>query len=238
MSMKIRPWMQPASGHRQQGLSLVELMVGITVGLFIVAAAGTMVATQLADNRRLLIETQVQQDLRASLDIITRQMRRAGALSSAAALAGLATPPIGGQKSAYATVTVSGSTGNNEIGFRYYRNAADSGPYGFKLDGGVVKSLMGAGGWQDLTDANTLVVTAFSITPTIVASAALPCAKLCVGGTTDCWPTVEMRDYVVQIDGHARNDAAVQRTIRSEVRLRNDWLRFNDAANPTQVCPT
>ena len=86
-----------------------------------------MVATQLSDNRRLLIETQVQQDLRASMDIITRQLRRDGALPPALALLGLATPTTGGQKSDYAGVTVSGSTGNNEIGFRYVRNPSESG---------------------------------------------------------------------------------------------------------------
>ncbi|MBL0296208.1 MAG: hypothetical protein IPQ21_03185 [Betaproteobacteria bacterium] len=53
-------------------------MVGITVGLFIVAAAAMLVTTQLGDNRRLLLETQVQQDLRATADIITRELRRAG----------------------------------------------------------------------------------------------------------------------------------------------------------------
>ena len=57
----------------QRGMSLVELMVGITVGLFIVAAATTLMANQLSDNRKLLVETQIQQDLRASMDIITRQ---------------------------------------------------------------------------------------------------------------------------------------------------------------------
>ncbi|MDQ2780283.1 MAG: prepilin-type N-terminal cleavage/methylation domain-containing protein, partial [Pseudomonadota bacterium] len=62
----------------QRGLSLVELMVGITIGLFVVAAAATLVSVQLADNRRLLLETQMQQDLRATADIIGRELRRAG----------------------------------------------------------------------------------------------------------------------------------------------------------------
>ena len=63
---------------RQRGLSIVELMVGIAVGLFVVAAASTLVATQLSDNRRLMLETQVHQDLRAAADIITREVRRSG----------------------------------------------------------------------------------------------------------------------------------------------------------------
>ena len=53
-------------------------MVGVAIGLFVVAAASMLVVTQLSDNRRLTLETQVQQDLRASADIITRELRRAG----------------------------------------------------------------------------------------------------------------------------------------------------------------
>ena len=222
---------------RQRGLSLVELMVGIAVGLFVVATAATLAATQLADNRRLLVETQVQQDLRASIDIVTRQLRRAGALPQQQALLGLATATADGQGNEYAPVTLAGSAGSHEIGFRYVVNANESGPFGFKLQGGVVKSLVGAGGWQELTDPNTLVVTNFAITAGTASSVALPCARLCSDGSTACWPTVEVRDILVEITGHARSDAAVQRTMRSAVRLRNDWVRFNDTAHPTQACP-
>lgn len=79
----MNPRAAPAPRARQRGLSLVELMVGIAVGLFVVAGAIGVVTTQLGDNRRLLLETQVQQDLRATADIITRELRRAGADSNA-----------------------------------------------------------------------------------------------------------------------------------------------------------
>ena len=71
----------------QRGLSLVELMVGIAVGLFVVAGAVMVVTTQLGDNRRLLLDAQLQQDLRATLDIVTREVRRAGGVADATALA-------------------------------------------------------------------------------------------------------------------------------------------------------
>ena len=64
-----------------RGLSLIELMVGIAVGLFIVAAATVLVSGQLGENRRLMLDTQLQQDLRATADIITRELRRANANS-------------------------------------------------------------------------------------------------------------------------------------------------------------
>ena len=59
-------------------------MVGVAVGLFVVAAASMLVATQLSDNRRLTLETQVQQDLRAAADIITRELRRCRPLGQGA----------------------------------------------------------------------------------------------------------------------------------------------------------
>src|SRR4051812_42106673 len=68
----------PSRKSRQSGLSLVELMVGVAVGLFVVAGATMAVANQLGDNRRLMLETQIQQDLRAAADLIARDIRRAG----------------------------------------------------------------------------------------------------------------------------------------------------------------
>ena len=38
--------------RRQSGLSIVELMVGLALGLFVVAGATVVATTQLGDNRR------------------------------------------------------------------------------------------------------------------------------------------------------------------------------------------
>jgi len=46
-----------------------------------------------------------------------------------------------------------------------------------------------------------------------------------------------IRSVVVVIEAEAKNDPAVRRSISSEVRLRNDFVAFNDPANPSQVCP-
>ena len=227
----------------QHGMSLVELMVGITVGLFVVAAAATLMTNQLSDNRRLLVEMQIQQDLRASMDIITRQIRRAGAVTIGSAEVGLATSTgAGGAISGYTTVTVTPiSPTADDVRFVYYRNTAEDGPYGFKLETNIIKTLAAEAGWQELTDANVMKVTAFTVTPVQVASAVLPCPKLCpvAGGgfNTACWPQLVVRDYTVTITAEARNDPTVRRSMSSKVRLRNDWVRFNDAANPNAVCP-
>lgn len=232
----------------QRGLSLVELMVGITVGLFVVAAAATLMANQLTDNRRLLLETQVQQDLRATMDIITRQLRRAGAAGPEEVEKGIATsPPVAGGASNPHGKIVTLADASAQTDFWFYFDDTQQGPYGFKLKDGVVQTniprITAAGSlWQDLTDGNAVVVTRFSVTPRVLSSAALPCPKLCPITPSDptgqgCWPQVQVRNYVVEIEAHAKSDPSVRRALRNEVRIRNDLVRFNGPASPGLVCP-
>jgi type IV pilus assembly protein PilW len=215
---------QRSASHRvaraQRGLSLVELMVGIAVGLFVVAAAAMLVSLQLNDNRRLLLETQVQQDLRAAADIITRELRRIGHWPDAAQFVwteGAGVPP----NNPYSNVDVDDP---GKVEFSYWRRPAEAGPFGFKHEGHVLKTLLGAGGWQELTDGNTLRITAFSVTPRDDEEPPprLTCPKLCADGTNACWPTLEVRVLDVNIEGRAASDPSVRRSLHSVVRLRND----------------
>ncbi len=64
--------------RRSGGLSMVEMLVGIVVGLFLVGGALRFFADYLDDNRRLLLETRISQDLRTVADLIVRDLRRAG----------------------------------------------------------------------------------------------------------------------------------------------------------------
>jgi type IV pilus assembly protein PilW len=225
------------------GLSLVELMVGIAVGLFVVAAATVMVSSQLGENRRLLLESQLQQDLRATSDIITRELRRAGAVRNAHNF--VATPTAAAQFNAIsATTPASGAHSPAEITFRYERNAVEQGPWGFKLDNGVIKtqlvsSLTGASaGWQDLTDGTVMEVTQFSITINREPPIEIPCPKLCPSGNTSCWPLMYVRDFVVDISARLRSAPEVQRSVRSTVRARNEQIEFRTGGSPPPACPT
>jgi prepilin-type N-terminal cleavage/methylation domain-containing protein len=226
---------------RQRGLSLVELMVGIAIGLFVVAAASLVVSSQLNDNRRLLLELQVQQDLRATADIITRELRRAGywdASQTGISNAAL-DPPALPSPNTYLNVSVGGA--GNSIAYKYKRANSEEGPFGYELTGGVIRTkLTSQTEWQDLTDVNTLVVDAFSIVPGAANAVRLPCPKDCPAGIVgdSCWPTVSVRDFTVTITGHARSDSAITRTVTSQVRLRNDQVRFFSGALGSDACPT
>lgn len=228
------------SRYRQNGLSMVELMVGIAIGLFVVAGTAMLVSSQLTENRRLLLETQLLQDLRSSADIVTRELRRAG--HSAASESTVWSLSAAAQPNTLAAVSLGGTS---EIGFKYARGPTQEGPFGFKLDpSGAIKTNLGSGAgsnWQDLTDPRTLRVTALTIAPVPdpPIEVVLPCPSACPGpgGPQDCWPRLAVRSFTVTMTGQAVHDASVQRTLRTTVRLRNDRVRFNDPLNPTQYCP-
>jgi type IV pilus assembly protein PilW len=235
----MRAELMPTS-KRQRGLSLVELMVGIAVGLFIVAGTVTLATSQLSENRRVLLETQVQQDLRAAADIIARDLRRAGRQSDNDALLNVAQPLPVAQPAAnpLAVVTIAGAAGNADLRFSYLQpsNVTQAG-FQRNAGAGTIRMLIG-GNWQDLTDPNALNITTFDVVPDAgpTAPLRLPCPRLCPDGTENCWPTLQVRELQVTIAGQARSDPAVAHQVTTRVRLRNDALAFNGGAG-AGVCP-
>lgn len=227
----------------QRGLSLVEMMVGITIGLFVVAAASMVVTTQLRENKQLLVETQLQQDLRATADIIARDIRRAGytveaqqAVWSAAASAPLASP--------YQQVDVVAGTQGSVL-YNYQRPDLSSGPFGYWVESGVVRvRLSGPTVPQDLSDRNVLYVEELRVEQQVSNRIRLECPNECPPDPAQpanyCWPEVEVRDITVTIRGYARSDPTVIRTVSSRVRLRNDHVLLNagtPAAGPVPAAP-
>jgi len=209
--------------RHQTGLSMVELMVGVAIGLFVVAGATMAVSNQLGDNRRLMLETQIQQDLRASADVIARELRRSGYWARAqdgvwyAGATSVATNP-------YTQMTpASGVT--NDVRFGYSRGAENNvvdlnEQTGFRLSGSAIQMLIG-GQWQALTDSSTLRITDFRVT-LLTQDVPLACLNPCPMGAPACPPTQTVRDVRVEISGAAVFDPSVQRNARSQVRLRND----------------
>ena len=226
----------------QRGLSLVEMMVGVTVGLFIVAGATVLAASQLSENRRLLLEAQVQQDLRASADIITRELRRAGYDGNPELLMWSAqTPEIAPRPNFRGGLHL--NQPGYVVSYGYDRpSPGTTTEFGYGLasvvtsrgTSGTIRQRLGST-TQELTDPNTLDVTAFTVTVESTTGEQVACPRLCAYGTQDCWPTLNVVDATVTIAGRAVSDASVSRTIISRVRLRNDALKFN--VSSTQVCP-
>lgn len=226
------------TARSQRGLSIVELMVGVAIGMFIVGGAIKLFVDVFGDNRRLLVEARVNQDLRAAADIIARDLRRAGYWRNS--LTGVsAIPPALPAANPYGAATFNAG----DVDYAYDRDgdAAVTGGEraGFQLRGGVLEMrTSAAGSWQALTDPLAVQVTTFSIGNSATATQWYELAQHCdcIGRLTctladilaqpvGTRPQVGTRWADIAIEGRATSDARVTRRIEQSVRLRNDLVR-------------
>ena len=213
----------------QRGLSLVELLVGVAIALFIAATGATLLAGNLRENRNLLLEARLMQDLRTATDVISRDLRRAGywgaasdgVWTAAAAASGVAANP-------YVALSP-GAAASDAVSFRYSRDAIENNlvdsneQFGFRLRNRVIEMLLGAGNWQALTDAGTLDITEFSVTPAVQQiDLRAYCTQPCPAGSLTCPPRQQVRSLALVVTGRSTTDAGVTRSLHSNVRLRND----------------
>jgi type IV pilus assembly protein PilW len=219
--------------QRLRGVSLVELMVGLAIGLFIVAGTLTMFANQVGSSRQLLQQARLHQEMRSVMDLVTRDLRRAGAWDNAASRTVLGSALTNG----YQDIVV--WPNRDRIEHRFTRDAtvpqpenniADSNEqFGFKLEGGILKMRLGGAGYQPLTDPAVIRVTSFYVdwpaTP-LQLQLASACRGTCTGAAC---PTLTVRQYTISMEAEMTNDSAVKRKLATTVRPRNDAI--------TGACP-
>lgn len=223
-----------------RGLSMVEMLVGITIGLFILAVAAGTFVTNISNTRKILLEARVNQELRTAMDIIARDLRRGAYWGSS--LSG--TIPVGTTYATtpnpYSTVVVTATT---TINYAYSRDAvennvldANTEQFGIRLDTTTHAIQMYIGGsWQALTNSevvtipnNGLVITPTETSIDIRRSCATTCndtiAAPAVPTAAQNCPRVLVRTYLVSLTGVSKSDAGVTRTLETQVRVRNDGL--------------
>lgn len=219
--------MTPRRHSHARGFTLVELLVGLALGLFIVAAAATLLAAQGREQRSQAAETRLMQDLRTATDVIVRDLRRAGHWGAAAS--GIwATGASGVVANPYAALAPE-SAASAGASYRYSRDAVENGvldaneTFGLRLRNGAIELALGAGQWQSLTDTGTLTVTAFEVVPTVrEVDLQAHCAPPCPPASTSCPPRQQVRSLVVAITARSSIETSVVRSLRGEVRVRND----------------
>jgi len=210
----------------ERGLSLVELLVGTAVGLIVVAAAGSVVAAHSAAARRVQVEARLMQDLRSATELVARDLRRAGHWAAAASGVRHGDGPI--VANPFAAIAASGSTAA-VVALSFSTGAGDASGvddderFGFRLRNGAIEMQLGAGNWQALSDAGTVLVTSFSVVPRVdEIDLATFCAQPCAASSTTCPPRQQVRSYAISVAGRSAVDVAVTRELRSVVRVRND----------------
>jgi prepilin peptidase dependent protein B len=231
------------SSHRSQlrrrqwqgGMSLIELLIGAALGLVLATWAISMFVTSLGNNRTLTTEARVNQGLRAAADLIVRDLRRAGYWGDAIAGTITGTGAMSAATTANPYKAVSADSGASTINYNFSRDVEDNTlsaneQFGFRLNSGVIQMQTASGTWVAVTDSAVLTVTGMTIAasdvPIYVGNA---CPNDCPATDPTC-PRVRVRSYGIVLDGRSVADSAITRTLRTNVRVRNDEL--------TGVCPT
>lgn len=227
------------SPKRQRGLGLVELMVGITVGLIVAAGASMVAVNQINEHRRLMLETQIQQDLRTAADILQQDLRRAGYRGDTGSSVWAPAAAVGSLKekaaqlptpNPYTGLTLVDDAQTRSLSYRYARGATTE--YGFKWDKRTKALYLKLGvkdgqpNWQPITDPESVVIRDFQIDVDDTQSVNLGdfCDKPCdpTGAAAPACPTQVIRRVSFTIVGQAAHDSNVKRTLSSVERIRAD----------------
>lgn len=203
--------------HSQRGFSLVEMLIAVAVGLVVLAGITQIFATTVgsaSDTRKM---ARVNADLRAAMDLMMRDIQRAGYYRCTfdAAPAGCPNPPLPSTQNPFTqgvndlrvNNNVAGNVTGNCITFTYDRDSDgavhDRDKAAFYLSNGAI--LMRNGGTGDsnscspssaegITDSNRVTITGLQFTvgslPVVGTLAGEQCLDVTGGGTpTNCVTT-------------------------------------------------
>lgn len=203
-----QPHHRASAGQCQAGLTLVELMVGMAIGLLLIAGATSLFLANLGASRALLLEARLNQNLRLAAEIITRDLRRAGYWDQAVAALGT------GSVNPYQDIVASATS----VAYAYSAPAGAASAVRFSWSNDRLQMTIGNGSAQELTDPAVARVTGFQIVAVehqidlgAPHAPALPAGARCL----------TERRYDLTIDAEAPHDATVKRRLQSSVRVRN-----------------
>ncbi len=218
------------STQRQQGLTLVELLISLVLGLAVGAAVlYVYVGTVSAQNDTNTL-TELEVELSAALNLMARDIRRAG--YDAGGLAYAVSPKTSGTATFDSGFSI--DEDHSDLGanpgcllYTYDENGnaevdSPDEEFGWRLKDGAVEKRKGGkscsdSDWEDLTWTTYANIQAliFTVVPSVVE------VKL-----TDRTVQVNTRDVHISLTGQAtlRGGATVSRTLEETVRVRNDHL--------------
>jgi prepilin-type N-terminal cleavage/methylation domain-containing protein len=205
-----------SSTKSQAGLTLIEMMIALLIGLIITAGVLTIFVSNIKSSTENTKMIRMNQQLRSTMNLMTDELRRAGYSSSQSELQN-----VGG------ALNYVGAT--QCLRYSYAEPDGSFKNHAFELANGVIYWRENAGkdcsegGIQPLTDINIIEITKFDIGPSFMISTAdnkikIPRLKITLTGKTSL------------------NPGEAQRSISTTVRVRNECVVVKDAVNGDINC--
>ncbi len=232
---------------RQTGLSLIELMIGITIGLIIIAGVTSVYVATIGSSSDALAAARLNQELRAAMQVMTRDIRRAGFWGGAEP--GDIDNPFTRDDT---NLTVDGSScilytyDANNSGDIDYDNPGQW--FGFTLtDDGAIGTLQGiaAGGTRTTADCSVWIFQRVTdpdfvtVTNLVFETDNYQCQNTTEATRNDCYNAtpgdtsddpvtddyiVEGRQIDITIEAELANDPTVSASLATSVKVRNNRL--------------
>lgn len=194
----------------QKGITLIELMIAILIGLIVLSATIGIFITSLKSNSDTLKMVRLNQELQAVMTLMTRDIRRSGYW-------GITTP---GTVNAYAfnknndvgvntcivtkyDIDGDGAAGGNDyIGYKWNTNQIE-----MKVASASFSCASPGSGWQALTDPLVVLINQPILNIKSYSAA-----------------STELNVLTLELTGSLAEDSAVTRTLKETIRLRNDVI--------------
>lgn len=232
-----------SSLRRQKGVGLVELMIGMTIGLIIVAAAGSIYITAMRGGTDATRSAKLNMELRGAMDAMVSEIRRAGYHYAITSTDTTANPFM------QATTNLTLPSASCVL-FSYDANqsgAANTADFfGFRQDGDAIGMrsggdapttsdgcMVGDDSWEKITDDNNVVVDTLSFTGTfqcwntatnVSETASCAAGNAVYDGAAAGDRLVEVRNVAIALTGHHKGDTSMQISLTQQVRVRNDKI--------------
>ncbi len=224
--------------NAQRGLNLIELMVGLTIGLLILAGVLTVYLSTIQSSSSTLKSIRLNQEINAVMDLMVTDIARAGfwanATNQVSALESTPNPFM------QADTDIQSSDGDQCLMFTYdydldgvVTQSRDE-VRGYKLSGGTIKTVKGgvttadtsdcsSYDWESLTDASVSTITelSFVVNETCVNTTAT--ATACGDATAGQILSIT-REVVVTISASLTSDSSITKTVTDTVKVRNDKI--------------
>lgn len=215
---------------KQAGLTLIELIIGMTIGSLISGSLLAMWLNLQSSTIKALQQSHLHQDLRAIHYIMTRDIRRAGYWKWApgSGLLPENNPFITAANNINIDKTNSSETNDSCLTYSYDRNndgmvsKNNNEQYGFRLHNQAIEMRIGgavfncqSGNWEDITQGDTVITTlSFTLQETYVDS------------STNCntTPYCRIQRLVhMRISGYHNAYPELSITLEENIRIRNDY---------------
>ncbi|OGT43998.1 MAG: hypothetical protein A3F13_04540 [Gammaproteobacteria bacterium RIFCSPHIGHO2_12_FULL_40_19] len=205
---------------KQHGVSLIEILVGLSISMIIAVAVLGIFSNSIDGSQQVLGTGKLERDLNAIMDGIVADVQRTGYWFNATSSS---TNPF---FAAGTDITDGGTT--NCVTFAYDRNqdgaVTDSDKFGYRMGtsaiqfrptGSTFACSPAPSDWVNLTDPNTIIITAFT---TSLTSVAIDSNDTNTNGTD----TTSYRTLTITMSGYLKTNSATTKTITRTIKVYNN----------------